>query len=257
VVDRVVRCPPVRRNPYAQSVSFGPGALTPAIQALIIANVVMFVITAVAPRVSILLGLVPAAVFGQLAIWQPVTYAFLHLDLMHLVFNMLALWMFGVELERLWGTQAFAIYYAVCAVGSAATTLVVSLLPFDATAPIYYTNTIGASGAVYGLLFAWAKYFPSRQVLMFFIFPVPARMFVLIMGAITLWFAVTASGSGVAHVTHLGGFVAGWLYLRRHRGGGGGLIAEMKYRYLKWKMARLRRNFDVVPGGRSRWDGKH
>ena len=256
---RVVRSRPVRRNPYAQSVSFGPGPLTPAVQALIVANVVMFVLTTVAPRLSIVLGLVPAAVFGQFALWQPVTYAFLHLDLMHLVFNMLALWMFGVELERLWGTRAFAIYYALCGVGAAATTLLVSLLPFEPTSSIYYTNTIGASGAVYGLLFAWAKYFPSRQVLMFFVFPVPARIFVTIMGAMSLYFAVSSSGSGVAHVTHLGGFVAGWLYLRGQgsRGGGGGLAAEIKYRYLKWKMARMRRNFDVVAGGRSRWDGKH
>ena len=248
---------PVRRNPYAPSVSFGPGPLTPAVKALIGANVVMFVITAVVPGLSIQLGLMPAAVFTQLAIWQPLTYAFLHLDIMHLVFNMLALWMFGVELERLWGTQYFSIYYAICAIGAAATTLLVSLLPFEATSPIYYTSTIGASGAVYGLLFAWAKYFPSRQVLMFFVFPLPARTFVFVMGAITLWFAMTASGSGVAHVTHLGGLVAGWLYLRGQAGGGGGLMAEMKYRYLKWKMARLRRNFDVVSGGRSRWDGKH
>lgn len=255
---RVVRFRPVRRNPYAQSVSFGPGPLTPAVKALIIANVAMFVLTAVMPRLSILLGLVPAAVFGQLAVWQPVTYAFLHLDLMHLVFNMLALWMFGVELERLWGTQGFGIYYAICGVGAAATTLLVSLLPFDATSAIYYTNTIGASGAVYGLLFAWARYFPSRQVLMFFVFPVPARVFVIIMGAMSLYLAVSSSGSGVAHFAHLGGFVAGWLYLRGQGGrGGGGLMAEVKYRYLKWKMARMRRNFDVVAGGRSRWDGKH
>ena len=251
----------MRRNPYAQSVSFGPGPLTPAVQALVVANVVMFVITAVAPRLSIYLGLTPTAVFGEFWAWQVATYAFLHLDLMHLVFNMLALWMFGVELERLWGTQRFAIYYAVCGVGAGVTTLVVSLLPFAATSPIYYTNVMGASGAVYGLLFAWAKYFPSRQVLMFFVFPVPARTFVVIMGAMALWFAATSTGSGIAHATHLGGILAGWLYLQG-KGGGGGLTAEIKYRYLKWKMARMRRNFDVVPGGRSgagpsRWDGKH
>jgi membrane associated rhomboid family serine protease len=78
----------VRRNPYAQSVSFGPGPLTPAVQALIIANVAMFVVTAVAPRLSIYLGLTPAAVFGDLWLWQAATYAFLHLDLMHLVFKL-------------------------------------------------------------------------------------------------------------------------------------------------------------------------
>jgi len=249
----------VRRNPYAQTVSFGPGPLTPAVRALLIANVAMFLVKAILPRLTTVLGLVPAAVFEELAAWQVVTYAFLHVDPMHLIFNMLTLWMFGVELERLWGTKAFALYYAVCGIGAAVTTLLVSLLPFAVTSPIYYTITMGASGAIYGLLLAWARYFPSRQVLMFFVFPVPAQLFVVIMGAISLFLAMSGGGSGVAHFTHLGGFLAGWLYLGKvgSRGGGGGLVAEIKYRYLKWKMARLRRNFDVVPGGRSRWDGKH
>lgn len=238
---------PVRRYPSGVSYAFGPGGISPAVKALIIANVAMFLVSAVVPATTIPLGLTPTAVFGDLWVWQPLTYMFLHNDLFHLLFNMLALWMFGTELERLWGTHKFLRYYAVTGLGAAATTLAVSLLPFAFAGPIYYSITIGASGAVYGLLMAWAMYFPDRPILMFMLFPVPARVFVLIMGAIALWLSLTASGGGVAHVTHLGGLVFGYLYLMRGRGG---LSAELKYRYLKWKMARSRRRFEVVSGGR-------
>ena len=144
---------------------------------------------------------------------------FVHRELFHLLFNMLALWMFGTELERLWGPTRFAKFYAVCGVGAAVTTLVASLLPFGFAGPIYYSMTIGASGAVYGLLLAWAMLFPDRPILMFLLFPVPAKVFVMVMGAISLWLSVTASGGGVAHITHLGGLVAGYLYLSSGRGG--------------------------------------
>src|SRR5690242_6898342 len=113
------------------SYSFGPGPLTTAIKALIIANVVVFLMQWMLQRsvpLDQLLGLTPADVFkGHL--WQPVTYMFLHAGIGHIFFNMLALWMFGVELERMWGTRAFVKYYAICGVGAAATTLLASLIP--------------------------------------------------------------------------------------------------------------------------------
>jgi membrane associated rhomboid family serine protease len=177
---------------------------------------------------------------------------FLHRDLFHLLFNMLALWMFGTELERMWGTVKFAKFYLITGVGAAITTMLASLLPFGFAGPIYYSITIGASGAIFGLLMAWAMYFPDRPILMFMLFPVPAKVFVIVMGAIALWLSITASGGGVAHVTHLGGLVFGYLYLISGRGG---LQAELKYRWLKWRMARSRRRFEVVSGGRRPGDG--
>jgi membrane associated rhomboid family serine protease len=168
----------------------------------------------------------------------------------HILFNMLGLWMFGVELERMWGTKFFARYYAITGVGAGLTTILVSLLPFAQTAATYYSVTIGASGALFGLLLAYALYFPNRPILMFLLFPIPAKYFVMIIGGIA--FLTAADGnSGVAAATHLGGLVIGYLYLK---GGRGGLSAEIKYRYLKWKMNRLRRKFDVYSGGRSDWD---
>lgn len=238
----------MRRYPATVTYAFGPGGITPAVKALIAVNVAAFLVSAIFPRLTIPLGLAPAGVFGHLWVWQPLTYMFLHREVLHLLFNMLALWMFGTELERLWGTTPFVQYYLITGIGAALTTLVVSWLPFDFASAVYYSVTIGASGAIYGLLLAWAIHFPDRPILMFFLFPVPARVFVLIMGAIALWLSVTASGSGVAHVTHLGGLAFGYWYLTLGRGG---LAAEVKYRWLKWRMARLRRQrFDVLQGGR-------
>jgi membrane associated rhomboid family serine protease len=230
--------------------SFGPGPLTSAIKVLVIANVVAFVADSLVldGRLSLYFGLSPANVFGRLQIWQPVTYMFLHGGIFHLLFNMLALWMFGVELERMWGTKYFTKYYFVCGAGAAATTLVLSLLPGNFGTDLYTSLTIGASGAIYGILLAYALYYPDRQIMYMGIFPVAAKYFVMIMGGISLFSAMGSGGGGVAHTTHLGGLVAGYLYLK---GGRMHLISEIQYRYLKWKINRTRRKFDVYSGGRS------
>lgn len=242
-------------RPTALSYSFGPGAMTPAVKWIIGANVALFVACAVFPMLTVYLGLIPEAVIERGWIWQPATYMFLHAGIAHILFNMLGIWMFGVELERRWGTAYFVKYYAVTGVGAAVTTIVVSLLPFAATSAAYGSNTIGASGALYGLLLAYAIYYPERPILMFMIFPVPAKYFVMILGAISFMLSASGGGPGVAHVAHLGGLLFGYLYLK---GGGGGITAEIKYRYVKWKMNRLRRKFDVYTGGggRSDWDRK-
>jgi membrane associated rhomboid family serine protease len=90
--------------------SFGPGPLTPAIKALVATNVAAFLMSLAVPAITLSLGLRPADIFGHLRIWQPVTYMFLHEGIFHILFNMLALWMFGVELERMWGSQYFLKY---------------------------------------------------------------------------------------------------------------------------------------------------
>ena len=232
-------------SPYSGA-TFGPGPLTPAVKFLLIANAVLFVITLFAPEIKLFLGLRPAAVFGQWFFWQPVTYLFLHASFFHILFNMLALWMFGVELERLWGTQFFARYYAITGIGAGLATLVVSLF----SPGVYQAVTIGASGAIYGLLIAYALYFPNREIYMYFLFRVPVRVFVAIIGAIALLASMSGTGGGVAHAAHLAGLVIGWVYLksgnnRFHP------LAELKYRYLKWKINRLRKKFDVYSGGRA------
>jgi membrane associated rhomboid family serine protease len=238
----------VARYPYTQvSYRIGPGPLTPAVKFLIIGNVVVFLASMVMPMLTAYLGLMPAAVLENFWLWQPVTYMFVHASLTHLVLNMLMLWMFGVEIERLWGTEAFARFYAFCGLGAAATTIVASLLPFGYASFMYITTTVGASGAIYGVLLAYGLTFPNRPIYMYLLFPVPAKYFVMITGAITLLLSVNAGGGRVAHLAHLGGLLTGWLLLSRGRGG---LVAELKYRYTKWRLNRARRRFGVHPGGR-------
>jgi membrane associated rhomboid family serine protease len=101
------------------------------------------------------------------------------------------------------------------------------------------------------LLLAYAMYYPDRPILMFLLFPIPAKYFVIIIGAISFLSSIGGSERGIAHAAHLGGLLFGYLYLRSGRGG---MTAEIKYRYLKWKMNRLRRKFDVYSGGRGDWD---
>ena len=198
------------------------------------------------------LGLVPAAVFEEFRIWQPVTYMFLHGTIGHILFNMLALWMFGTELERLWGTRFFLRYYFATGIAAAITTILVSLTPFDVTSRMYYSVTIGASGAIYGLLLAYGLTFPNRPIYIYFLFPIPAKYFVMIMGFIALLSAAGDSGGGIAHITHLGGLVAGYLLLR---GRSLSPANEVRYRYLRWKMDRARKKFGVYSGGRrDDWD---
>jgi membrane associated rhomboid family serine protease len=244
-----MRRPPSRDLTYA----FGPGPLSPAIKALVIVNVAMFVVSAFAPSITTALGLTPADVLhGQ--IWQVVTYMFLHGTIGHILFNMLALWMFGTELERMWGTPLFLRYYFATGIAAAASTILFAMVPAAITARLYYSVTIGASGAIYGLLLAYGLTFPNRPIYVYFVFPIPAKYFVMIMGAIALMSSIGDPGGGIAHITHLGGLVAGYALLR-----GGRLhpIERARYRYLRWKMERARKRFGVYSGGRrDDWD-KH
>src|SRR5688572_9209900 len=180
---------PMRRiaSPYASSYSFGPGPLSSVMKALIGANVLAFFAQTFVQAITDTFGLVPFLVVTQLWVWQLGTYMFLHGGLFHIIFNMLALWMFGTELERIWGTRYFLKFYFVCGVGAALLTVVFSLLPFDFAGALYRALIIGASGAIYGLLLAYALYFPNRPILMFLLFPVPAKYFVMIIGAIAFY----------------------------------------------------------------------
>jgi membrane associated rhomboid family serine protease len=233
--------------PGSISYSFGPGPLTPAVRALIILNAAGYLVPLVMPALSLWLGLVPALVIERWWVWQPVSYMFLHGGLFHLLFNMLALWMFGVDLERQWGTRFFARYYFVSGVGAAVTTLVISLLPFGFAETLYVSVTVGASGAIYGLLVAFAMMYPHRPIYMYMLFPIPARVFVLIIGAISFLSSVTETSGGVAHATHLGGLVVGYFYLAGRRGH---FLSTVRSQWLRWRLARLRKRFDVHEGGR-------
>jgi len=241
----------VARYGSSYAYQFGPGPVSPAVKVLLITNVVTWLINMIVPAMTLKLGLSPKDVFTGFAIWQPVTYMFLHdtSGFGHILFNMLALWMFGTELERTWGTRFFTKFYLVTGVGAAATTLLLALV----SPAIYYSLTVGASGAIYGLLMAWAMYFPHRTILFWGIFPIPARVFVFIMGAIAFLSSLGGPGSGVAHIAHLGGLVVGYLYLKSLRVRP---LDELRYRWLRWRMGKARSRFDVYSGGKSDDDWK-
>jgi membrane associated rhomboid family serine protease len=219
-------------------------------KALIGANVAIFLAQYLIPPLTEMLGLKPAAVLGELQIWRLASYMFLHAGFMHILFNMLALWMFGTELEHRWGTRYFLKFYFVTGVGAGILTVLFSLLPFEFAAQLYPAIIIGASGAIYGLLLAYAFYFPDRLIY-YIVFPIPAKYFVLLMGAIALSGSMGGSG-GVANATHLGGLLVAYLLLKGARVHP---VGELKYRYLKWKIDRARKKFGVYSGGRTdHWD---
>src|SRR3954468_22491011 len=240
------------RHDAPSSFSFGPGPMSKALKAIIGINILMFLATTFAPSLQIELGLVPMWVLHERRIWQLVTYMFIHAGLFHIVFNMLALWMFGTELERIWGTRFFLKFYFVTGVGAALLTILASLLPFGATRQLYASDIVGASGAIYGVLLAYALYFPDRKIYYMMLFPIPARVFVLIMGSVAFLSSLSESG-GVANATHLGGLLIAYVYLTTLRKGPRMQLnpwAEVKYRWVKWRLASARKKFDVYSGGR-------
>jgi membrane associated rhomboid family serine protease len=234
------------------SYSFGPGPWTPVVRAIILANIAVFFLQAFRPGLIAPFGLSPEDVIQHGRIWQLGTYLFLHQGVNHILFNMLIVWMFGVDLERRWGARGFATYYFITGIGAGVSMVLVSLLPFDATRAVYAATTIGASGACYGLLMAWALIFPTRPILIAFLVPVQARYFVMIMGAIAFLSAMSSGGGPVAHLAHLGGLVVGYLYLQGPRG----LSGQFRYRMMKWKMERARRQFNVHQGGKKDWSDR-
>jgi membrane associated rhomboid family serine protease len=149
--------------------------------------------------------------------WQLLTYGFLHGNLPHLLFNMLALLMFGAPLEYTWGNRRFATYYVTCVAGAGLCQLVVASWMLSETGLAY--PTVGASGGVFGLLLAYGMLFPNQRV-MLLIPPIPmkARTLVIVYGVITLLLGITGTAPGVAHFAHLGGMLFGWLLIRYWRG---------------------------------------
>jgi membrane associated rhomboid family serine protease len=190
--------------------------LPPVTQSLLFANIAVYLLSGLGVLPLDDLALWPPGGFeSRFAPWQLVTYAFLHGGLAHIFFNMLGLYMFGSEVERLFGSRFYLLYYFGCVVTAALTHLVVTGWM---GAPPY--PTVGASGGVYGLLLAFGVYFPHRRVLLLFPpIPLPARLFVILFAALELVFGVTGTAAGVAHFAHLGGMIGGWLMIQYRRGG--------------------------------------
>lgn len=193
----------------------------PVIKTLLISNVIVFLLMMVAGTYSIggtrlseimmrMFALMPWG-WGFLP-WQLVTYLFLHGSFMHLFFNMFILWMFGMELENMWGSKKFLTFYLVCGAGAGLIHMFASPI-FAGVAP-----TIGASGAVYGVLLAFAMMFPDRMIFLYFLFPVKAKYFVGFLIIVGLFMGISGTRDGIAHFAHLGGAFVAFLYIMSDRG---------------------------------------
>jgi membrane associated rhomboid family serine protease len=198
--------------------SYGPGlsiyGWSPMVKMLVIVNCVIFLLGFIpAFRLINIFGLVPAMVINRLYLWQLSTYMFLHGGFFHLLLNMFILWMIGSEIEGMWGSREFLKYYFITGIGAGVITVLTS---WNSTIP-----TIGASGAIFGILVAFAMLFPNRLIYLNFFIPVKAKHLILVYVFINIaGFIGSVSGfsdSGIAHFAHLGGMLVGYVYIRGNR----------------------------------------
>ena len=189
--------------------SYKPSLFTDAIKVLISVNFTVFILQSISSSEIIFFsnfGLVPKLVWSQLKIWQPFTYMFFHGDIWHVLINMFVLWMFGSELERVWGKKNFLRFYFITGVGSGLATMLFGL---QSTIPI-----VGASGAIYGVLLAYGVMFPNRTVYLYGIIPIKSIWFVIGIGVVA-FFSSFNNVTNISHLTHLFGMIIGYLYLKR------------------------------------------
>jgi membrane associated rhomboid family serine protease len=225
-------------SPY---VGYGYG-LPNGVKYLLISNVAVFALMVIAPRVIPYqtFGLIPYAVNQDFTVWQFFTYMFLHGGFGHIFWNMFGLWMFGTELEYNWGTRDFLKFYFACGIGGGILVWLTSFVGLSSATAV----TVGASGAIFGLLVAYGLMWPDRMIYIFGILPMRALQFVIIYGAIQIFQGFTGTGGNVAVFAHIGGGLTGLVYLKW------GWRIQV---YLEHFMRRLkRRNFKVVQGGKRR-----
>lgn len=220
--------------------------LPPGVKWLLISNFILFVVYFFAVPLGFAryfepFWLSPRWVIQWFVLWQFGSYLFLHdpTGFQHILFNMLSLWMFGKDLENLWGTRKFLQYYFLCGVGAGFCVIVGNLL-FGSMD----SRTIGASGAIYGLLLAFGMLFPDATVLFSFLFPIKAKYFVMIIGAITFMLTFRSTGDGVSHVAHLGGMIFGYVYLKT-KFLQGNLLGPIGKSWRNWRQERAKRRFQV------------
>ncbi len=201
--------------------------MTPAVKVFIFINVgIWFVFQLILEQyvfrdgvITSLFGLVPELIITKFFVWQPFTYMFMHSadGVMHIVFNMLLLWWVGAELEQLWGKKFFTIYYLTCGVGAGIIYTGGVLLYYMVTGRVQplLMPVVGASGAIFGLMLAYGIVFGERVVYFFFVFPMKARYFIMIIGGIEVVMLLNqgVGGTQVANLAHLGGLVTGFIYL--------------------------------------------
>ncbi len=217
--------------------------MTPWVKRLIIANAVFWVAMwtgLIPPRLAFdYLGFTAAEAYKEP--WTIVTYMFVHGGFFHVFINMLMLFFFGPPLEELWGGKEFLKYYAICGVAGALFNLGAMAFPGLGTGTI---PIVGASGAVYGVMLAYALNWPNSLVWIYAIFPIKVKYLVMILGAMTFFSAFGGATDGIAHFAHLGGLVVGYIYLKKGW--------QLGVHWEGWKKQLRRRKLRVVQGGRGK-----
>ena len=232
------------------------GGLPRGVKRLIIANTVVFLLmwafqrSEVVQVFSRLCALYPVDVVTRFYLWQPATYLFLHGGFFHILFNMLFLWFFGKDLEDIWGTRRFLQFYFFCGVGAGLFVVLGNYLFGDPA-----RGTVGASGAIYGVMLVVAVLWPDR-IIIFYIFPIKLKYFVMIMAAIA-FFGLGEPNSNVSNVAHLSGMAFGYAFLKMPQRKGFSVVAPLRDGYKAWKLARAKRKFQVYlkkqGSDRDRW----
>ena len=218
------------------------GYFPPGVKWLLIVNTCVFLLCFVGGNtlqrhVTALLALSAEGAVRTFMVWQVFTYMFVHFGLLHLLFNMLALWMFGLPIEQSWGTRRFLKFYFQCGVVAGLCVLIANMLIGD-----WATPTLGASGAVFGLLVAFGILFPDTMLLMFFLFPMKAKYAVMIYVAVEI--VVTfGPNTGVSTVAHLGGAAFAYVYLKSKLPSW--RMPDLRGAYRQWKLQRAKRKFQV------------
>jgi len=212
---------------------------------LLIANVAVFLVGFFAQLVQLdgpmrYLALIPVAVVKDFFVWQLGTYMFLHAGFGHIIWNMLALWMFGADLEKTWGTRRFLQFYFFCGIGAGVCVVLLNyILPWGNPA----VATIGSSGAIFGILMACAMLFPDRPILFGFLIPMQMKWFVLIIGVIAFLSSFQVN-SGVSAFAHLGGLLFGYIFLKSPNLQFD-LAGPIRRQYRDYKLRRARKKFQV------------
>ena len=191
------------------NVSYRPSLFPDAIKILVSINFGIFILQTISRSENLLFplfGLVPKLVWSEFMIWQPVTYLFFHGGIWHVLINMFVLWMFGSELERLWGKEHFLKFYFTTGIGAGILTMLFGL---NSIVPI-----VGASGAVYGVLLAYGITYPNRKIYLYGIIPIKSLWFVIGVGLIA-FFSSFSNASQISHLTHLSGMIIGYLILKK------------------------------------------
>ncbi len=220
----------------------GPPITPPVVKQIMIANVVIFLVQQVNPMMTFYASVIPMDFWQEGYLWQPFTYMWLHASFGHIAMNMFMLWMFGSQVAMAWGPKRFLRFYLICGVGAGLIIatypyLVIGMRPDGIIWP-----TLGASGAVFGVLLGYSLTWPDRTIML--IFPPVAFRAIWLIPGLFLMSMMFSSGQNISHIGHLGGVIVGWIYLRRH--GHANAIFTLGHLKSRWKRYRMRKKLRAV-----------